>query len=121
MQIEFKFQIFFERGSFFGGEKYDLIEEALVFDQLYEIQVGLCEVWLGQGTCVAIGQNFKKLKFTNSLTNYFVLDFVHAVFALGGKVILLQMFFEGTILENLLYITVCVYPSCLKHSNVTYS
>jgi hypothetical protein len=39
------------------------------------------------------GQTFKKLKFTNSLTNYFVLDFVHVVFALGGKIILLQMFF----------------------------
>ncbi len=90
-------------------------------DQLYETKVSLCEVWLGQGTCVAMWQTFKKLKFTNSLTNYFVLDFVHAVFALGGKVILLQVFFEVTILENLLYITLCAYPCCLKHSNATYS
>ncbi len=54
-------------------------------------------------------------------TNYFVLDFVHVVFALGGKVILLQMFFEAMTLENLLYITLSAYPPCLKHSNVTYS
>jgi len=67
------------------------------------------------------GRLKKKIKFTNSFSNYFVLDFVHAVFALGGKVILLQMFFEATILENLLYITLCAYPPCLKHSSVTYS
>ncbi len=120
LQVEFKFQKKFEKGSF-GGAEYDLIEEANVFEQLYEIKVGLCEVWLGQGTCVAMWQTFKKLNFTNSHYKLLFFGFCSFVFALGGKVILLRVFFEATILENLLYITLRAYPCCLKHSNTTYS
>jgi hypothetical protein len=36
LQVEFKFQKKFEKGSF-GGAEYDLIEEANVFEQLYMI------------------------------------------------------------------------------------
>jgi hypothetical protein len=73
-KLNSNFNFFLKGEVFFGGRNMTRLKKLLFLsnctfdgDQLYEIKMGLCEVWLGQGTCVAVGQNFKKLKFTNSL------------------------------------------------------